>query len=242
MRECEERYLSTVRLQVEIELRRVHDVPVDDRAGGAVPAPVRVGGVLREKPHVVALADHDDRDLCLYVRLHACSAQLRQLCGTSGMVSQKHERKGFSDRRTILQHMLELPLGDAVAEEDNTAGAARLLLIQIAVACVHLDDAEGHLLQVVDHLLPGGLHAAVGDILGSVGVDVADERRERRATIRAWSGVDDIRTVLKSAPCLVGQAQRTHPMTIVGLWGSVRTGTERASGTVLMPPSLTLIL
>lgn len=80
-----------------------------------------------------------------------------------------------------------------------------------------LDNAVGHLLQVVDHLLPGGLHVAVGNVLGGVGVDVANERRERRTAISSGSGVDDIRAVMNSAPYVVEQARRTHPMTMVGL-------------------------
>lgn len=59
-----------MRLQVEVEFDRVHNVAVYDRAGLAVPA-LLVGLVLvpwldGEEPYVVALADHDHGDRWFY--------------------------------------------------------------------------------------------------------------------------------------------------------------------------------
>jgi len=49
-----------VRLQVEVELCRVHDVGVDDCPGWAVAAAVAFIGTLREHADVMALANNDD--------------------------------------------------------------------------------------------------------------------------------------------------------------------------------------
>lgn len=50
-----------------------------------------------------------------------------------------------------------------------------------------------HVLKVLDHLLARRLDAAIGDILGCVGVDVRDESGERRTTLGVGSGVDHVR-------------------------------------------------
>lgn len=50
---------SAVRLQVEVEFDRVHDIAVDHRAGWAVPALVS-RPVSREEADVVALPDDND--------------------------------------------------------------------------------------------------------------------------------------------------------------------------------------
>lgn len=50
-------------LEVEIELRWMRNIAIDDRPRWAVAAPV--GVLLREEPDVVTLADHDEGDLRL---------------------------------------------------------------------------------------------------------------------------------------------------------------------------------
>lgn len=58
-----EQHLSTVSLEVVVKLGRVTDVAVDDRARKTVLAPVLIFLALREDANVVALPDHNDRDL-----------------------------------------------------------------------------------------------------------------------------------------------------------------------------------
>ena len=54
-------------LKVEVELRRMSDVVVDDRPGRAVATPILILAVLGEETDVVALSDHDDRELGVHV-------------------------------------------------------------------------------------------------------------------------------------------------------------------------------
>ena len=96
-------------------------------------------------------------------------------------------------RRTVVKDLLELSLGNTVAVEDDALrGQSWLLLHQLAVLLVHLQLAECHLPEIVNHLLAGGLDTAVRDVLGGVGVHVADQGREGRTAIGARSGVDDV--------------------------------------------------
>lgn len=62
-----------MRLQVEVELDGMHDVPVDDSASLAVTTPVSLVWPRREEADVVSLADDDDSDSGLDVQARAGS-------------------------------------------------------------------------------------------------------------------------------------------------------------------------
>ena len=66
-----EDHLSTVALQIEVELGGVRNVAIHDRPCRAIAAPVRIR--LREESNVVALAHHDHGDLGLDAKTLACS-------------------------------------------------------------------------------------------------------------------------------------------------------------------------
>lgn len=151
--------------------------------------------------------------------------------------------RSHNAKLTLLDDLPEFALRHPIPVEDDPPQIERLLLLPGAVVLVEIEDALRHLLEVLDHLQAPGLHATLGDILRRIGVHAADECGEGRTALRAGRGMDDVgaeQCELAHHPAHV--ARCTYPMTMVGLCGSVRAGTERASGTALIPPILTLIL
>lgn len=100
-----------VALQVEVELRRVRHVAVDDGAGGAVAAAVALVWAHGEEPDVVPLADHDHRDGGHRCELELVAGLCRRLNSTI------HAIRGectFERLDLDVEYLLELPLGNTV--------------------------------------------------------------------------------------------------------------------------------
>ena len=100
---------------------------------------------------------------------------------------------GLQTKLTNVEHMLELTFGHAIAVEDNPLRFVLPLLLYIrAVVAVELNQLLRHNLEVIDHLLAGGLYATVCDVSRTVRINVANQRGEGRSTCSTGCGMDDI--------------------------------------------------
>jgi hypothetical protein len=149
-----------VRLQVEVAHDGRCDAPVDDGAGGQVAGPVGLGGRFGVEAEVVALTTDDVGEL----RRRALRVKLAE---------------GSLERRDLLvDDGVKLAFGNAVAVEDDALG----LLVAVRLA-VGPEQADGHGLQVLDHLDPAGLEADLSPVLHGRAIrrrdDGGDRRRDR---------------------------------------------------------------
>jgi len=166
---------ASVALQVKVELGRVNYIRVDHRPRRTVAAPILVAGFVGEEPDVMPLSNDNNCDLRWRIDANgeACIFQLRDL---------------------LFQNRLKLPLRYAVPKEYDSLGVERGLLLHVLPPFhVHGEDVLGHVLKVLNDLLPRRLHSARRNVFASVGIDVADERCERGTSLRARGRVNDIR-------------------------------------------------
>ena len=74
---------SGMTLQVEVELRRVCDIPIDNGTGRTISRLIALVWTDREEPDVMTFADHKNRDLgqWVYTKLRAriCSSPLERV-------------------------------------------------------------------------------------------------------------------------------------------------------------------
>jgi hypothetical protein len=60
-----------VAIEIIVKLDRVYDIPIDDRARGAVAAPIHVGR--RKEYHLVILSNHNECDFGIKPYSFACA-------------------------------------------------------------------------------------------------------------------------------------------------------------------------
>mmetsp|Transcript_42155 Transcript_42155/g.126198 ORF Transcript_42155/g.126198 Transcript_42155/m.126198 type:complete len:264 (-) Transcript_42155:1832-2623(-) len=142
---------ARVAAQVKVELERVADVAVDDCAGRDVARAVRRRVAARQQPRVVPLLHDDERHRRVVRRLQAGA-------------------RGLDGHELVAEHLVKLPLADAVAVKQDGLG------LDLTVGRIILQQQIAHRrLQVHDDLCASGLqqHAA-GKAAGAL-VDAADD-------------------------------------------------------------------
>jgi len=106
--------ITTVTLQIKVELDGMDNVAVDDCASGAISAPIAVIFSAREEANAVTFADNDKRDVGVDTQFFACASDKGEL------ILDNHGKLSFRDTAAIEQDPLrklsrrDLVLGEHV--------------------------------------------------------------------------------------------------------------------------------
>ena len=109
--------------------------------------------------------------------------------------------------------MLELAFRDTVSVEyDPRRFGILLILGPLSVEHILPQHFDRHLVKIVDHLLSGSLDSTIGNILGRVRINVANQRSEGGTSIGTRRRMDHIRADSRVSTCTLPVKRAQHDL------------------------------